>query len=174
MPTPIHTTAKLAKQAKKIIQPLHALETGPLGKWKADLFYVARKKCWLITNALTRYTVIIPDVSAADLPRIPDIFVETLHDQFLYEGIVMDESRLRGLLGQVVFMPSDGDRPLAAVQNQRISALEYWKFEFGTLEHLPVKDLGRRMNGWFHHTDPTRKRKGFTSPIEEMRKVLMG
>lgn len=52
--TKIHTTKKLEKLIQKYITTEEDIEQGPLGKWKATVFYVNRKKCWLFTNALTK------------------------------------------------------------------------------------------------------------------------
>jgi hypothetical protein len=55
MRTKIHTTRKLEKLIKKYISNDKVSESGKLGKWNATVFYVSRKKCWLISNRLVMY-----------------------------------------------------------------------------------------------------------------------
>ena len=74
MITPIYTTKKLEKLIKKLIIINKIDEFGILGKWNATMFYVNSKKCWLISNALTQYNVILTDVKSADLGSIGTIF----------------------------------------------------------------------------------------------------
>jgi hypothetical protein len=52
MQTAIHTTKKLEKLIRKFMAAEPPLQQSPLGKWNATVFYVDRKKCWLLMNGL--------------------------------------------------------------------------------------------------------------------------
>ncbi|MCF6214239.1 MAG: hypothetical protein L3J45_09475 [Flavobacteriaceae bacterium] len=88
MRTPIYTSRKLEKQVKKLIKKKQKIDCGILGKWNATLFYVSRKKCWLISNAKTQYNVILTDIKAEDLKSIDVIFKNAFYGQLTYDGII--------------------------------------------------------------------------------------
>ena len=143
-----------------------------LGKWSATVFYVDRKKCWLFTNGRTKYNLILTDVTASDIHRIEEIFKNTLFEQLVYDGIVVDFRDLNSIIGELDFLPTDNDRSLTAFQNHRLHELDWWKYEFEGLENMPMRDLTNRMN-----TDPVQIGKGkkmadYSDSIREMRKVL--
>lgn len=110
MQTKIYTTKKLEKFIQKLISVETDAETGPLGKWNATVFLVDRKKCWLFTNALTMYNVILPNVKPADFGNIEELFKSTLINQLIYDGIIVDFENLKRSIGNLVFFPTDNDR----------------------------------------------------------------
>lgn len=77
MITPVYSSKKLEKHIDKLLFPNHFHETviGPLGGWNANLFFVERKKCWLLTNARTKYSVIFTDIKASDLEKMNELFL---------------------------------------------------------------------------------------------------
>lgn len=171
MHTKIHTTKKLEKLIKKLISNENNTESGVLGKWNATLFFVARKKCWLLTNGHTKYNVILPDIKSSDLNDIGNIFKECFYSQLVYDGIIISFEKLESIIGELVFMASDNDRSTTGFQNQRLADLDCWKDEFRTLENMPLIDLANRMN-----TSPIHigngSRSDYTSSIEELKKLL--
>ncbi len=130
--TKIHLTKKLQKIAPKIIKEIEEKEIreGITGKWNATIFYLDRKKCWLISNGFTKYNVVLTDIKAADLKNIESIFKNTLYTQLTYDGIILTESEFEKLLGEIKFFPTDNDRSTTAFQNQRLSDLEAYKTEY--------------------------------------------
>lgn|GEM_PF-3446674 len=51
MHTAIHTSRKLEKLIKKwVVSQTHNIENAPLGKWNATVFFVDRKKSWLLDS----------------------------------------------------------------------------------------------------------------------------
>ncbi|MFS4454514.1 DUF6933 domain-containing protein [Maribacter sp. 2304DJ31-5] len=171
--TKIHTTKKLEKLVKKLISTEQNTDSGKLGKWNATVFYVDRKKCWLLTNGITKYNVILTDIKTADLINIETIFKESLYGQLVYDGIIMDFEKLDATIGQLEFLPTDSDRSTTGFQNQRLYELDWWKREFENLENMPIRDLTNRMND-----APIRIGKGYqvsayTDSIKEMKKMLI-
>lgn len=171
--TIIHTTNKLEKQVKKLIQTDKVTDSGILGKWNATVFHVNRKKCWLLTNGLTKYNLILPDIKAADLKDIETIFKNDLYEQLIYDGIIVDFEQVGDLIGKLDFRPTDNDRSTTGFQNQRLYELDWWKNEFASLENMPIKDLTNRMNKGPIHIGQGRKMSDYTDAIVEMRKLLM-
>nr|WP_143017686.1 hypothetical protein [Kriegella aquimaris] len=66
---------------KKLISTDRNADCGKLGKWNATIFYVDRKKCWLLTNGLTKYNVVLTDIKTSELKNIESIFKESFYGQ---------------------------------------------------------------------------------------------
>jgi len=122
--TKIHTTKKLEKLVKKLITTDKKIDCGILGKWNATVFYVDRKKCWLITNGLTKYNVILTDIKSSDLSKIEQIFIDALFGQLTFDGIITDFENLNLIIGELDFLPTDNDRSTTGFQNQRLYELD--------------------------------------------------
>lgn len=172
MQTRIHTSKKLEKIVKKLIRADLNDKCGILGKWNATLFYVNRKKCWLITNSLTQYNVILSDIKSGDLHKIDEIFKNALYGQLVYDGILTDYATLCSIIGDLNFLPTDNDRKTNGFQNHRLQDLNYWKYEFGSLENMPIKDLTNRINTTPIHIGKSQKMADYTNSIEEIKKLL--
>jgi hypothetical protein len=58
--TPIHVTKKLEKTIREVVRTGRPeVVEGLIGKWKAAKIKVEMKKCWLVTNARRKNSVII-------------------------------------------------------------------------------------------------------------------
>lgn len=174
MHTKIYTTRKLERLIKKRMGTDANVDGGKLGKWNATVFYKDKKKCWLFTNGPTRYNVILTDIRAADVARIDTLFKEAFYGQLIYDGILVDYETVESMVGQLVFLPTDNDRSMTGFQNQRLYDMEFWKYEFETLEDMPINDLTNRMNGCLIHIGSGKKMSDLTTSIREMKKLLLG
>ena len=125
MRTTIHTTKKLEKLIKKLISTNEKAECGILGKWNANVFYVDRKKCWLITNGKTKYNVILTDIKSTDLKNIEQIFKDAFYAQLTYDGIITDFDYLDSIIGKIDFLPTDNDRRTTGFQNTNLQSLQW-------------------------------------------------
>lgn len=170
--TTIHTTKKLEKQIKKRIQPGDSHSTSLLGKWNANLFYVNRKKCWLVSNGLTKYTVILTDMNAKKLLNAEDIFKNTFHDQLIYDGVLIEFEEVENLIGEIMFKPTDNDRVTGGFQNQRIQEFEWWQYEYDSLADMPIRDINNRMNTTPIHIGPSKRMSDYTTSVEEIKKTV--
>ncbi len=170
--TKIHTTKKLEKLVKKLITTNQNTDCGILGKWNATIFYVDRKKCWLITNGLTKYNVILTDIKSSDLIKIEQIFKEALLDQLIYDGIITDFENINSIIGELDFLPTDNDRSTTGFQNHNLETIDWWKHEFENLENIPIKDLANRLNTSPIHLGKGRNISDYTNSVEEMKKKL--
>jgi|TARA_R110002124_G_C8902208_1_gene509926 hypothetical protein len=170
--TKIHTTKKLEKLIKRLITTDKKNDSGILGKWNATVFYVDRKKCWLISNGLTKYNVILTDIKTSNLNRIEQIFKDSLFAQLIYDEIIIEFENLNTIIGGLDFLPTDNDRSITGFQNQRLEDMDWWKYEFENLENMPIKDLTNRLNTSPIHIGKGRKMSEFTDSIKEMKKIL--
>lgn len=172
MKTPIYISKKLEKLVKNLIQKDLNEQCGILGKWNATVFYVDRKKCWLISNAKTQYLVLLTDIKTADLKNIEEIFKNAFYGQLVYDGIQTDFENVNLKIGGLDFLPTDNDRKTTGFQNHRLQDLDWWKYEFGSLDNMPLKDLTNRMNTSPIHIGKGRKMSDYTNSIEEMKKLF--
>lgn len=173
MHTPIYTSKKLEKLIKKIVIPQSTNDDcGILGKWNATVFYVDRKKCWLVSNAKTQYCVILTDIKASDLKKIDVVFKNTFYAQLVYDGLITDFERIDKLIGSLEFLPTDNDRKTTGFQNHKLQDLKIWQYQFGTIDNMPMKELGSRMNRLPIHLGTSRKMSDYTSSIEAITVLL--
>ncbi|MFD1293833.1 DUF6933 domain-containing protein [Lutibacter holmesii] len=172
MRTPIYTTKKLEKTIKKIIQTDKNSESGILGKWNATIFYVDRKKCWLISNAKTQYCLILPDVKSADLNLINKKFKDSLYEQLKNDGIYIEFDKLNEIIGEIEFHPTDNDRKTAGFQNHKLANLECWKVDYEKYENMPFIDLASGLNSVPIHIGTSKKMDDFTKSTIEIKRLL--
>lgn len=173
MRTQIFTTKKLGKLIKKLIQTNPGEACGNLGNWNATVFYVSRKKCWLVTNKKTKYNVVLANIKSSDLDRIEEIFKNAFYSQLVYDGIITDFKYLDSIIGSLEFLPTDNDKSTTGFQNQRLQSFEWWKYDFPTLEDMPLKELANRTNTIPIHIGKGRKMSDYTYSRNEMEKLLM-
>ncbi|MEM0516730.1 DUF6933 domain-containing protein [Aequorivita flava] len=172
MQTHIYTSKKLEKLIKKLIQTNEGDTSGILGKWNATVFYVNRKKCWLVSNAKTQYSVILTDIKAADLRNIEQLFKNAFFAQLIYDGILVDYGVLSAQIGTLSFHPTDNDKRTTGFQNQRLQTFQYWIEQFGSIENMPIKKLANRLNSDLIHMSKNRRNSDYTTSIKEIKKVL--
>jgi len=172
MRTPIYTSKKLEKTIKKLIQTDKTSESGILGKWNATIFYVDRKKCWLISNAKTQYCLILTDIKSSDLNSVEKIFKDSLYEQLKYDGIHIKFDRLNEIIGHLNFHQTDNDRKTTGFQNHKLANLEYWKNEYGSFENMNFIDLASRLNSIPIHIGMSKKMGDFTKSKIEIKRIL--
>lgn len=173
MTTPIHTSRKLEKLVQKVIEPPAPVsyDTGSLGKWNANLFYFSRKKCWLVTNSKTRYSVILKDIKSTDLKNIGAIFKDNFFSQLIYDGIFIEYSEVDRLLGTIRLYPTDNDRSTIGFQNEHFAAIDYRKEQYGSLENFPLRKINNQLNTYpFYNRNVSSST--LTTASEELRILL--
>jgi hypothetical protein len=84
----IHCTMKLLKELDE--SPSSSITPGPLsgflGPWHANLIRIERRKCLLLTNDRTLYSILIPGVKKKDLCNFPELFALHLKRHLEKEG----------------------------------------------------------------------------------------
>ena len=168
----IHVSKKLEKLIKSMITVDQNSKDGKLGKWNATLFHMDRQKCWLITNAATKYSIILVDIKAKDLLDIDSLFKDELYNQLVYDGIIIDLKNFDELIGKLEFHPTDNDRNITGFHNHRLQELKWWKERYGHIDNMPMRDLIYRINNAPTHKGKGYKMSEYTVPLETMRKLL--
>ncbi|MBI9052807.1 MAG: hypothetical protein JEY96_03260 [Bacteroidales bacterium] len=167
MKTGIYISRKLEKLIpKKFIRESVQVIENPLGTWSANIFYVSRKKCWILTNSVSFYTVILQDISTAAIKNINEIFTHTLFHQLQTDEIAIDIQEVQNLFGEVDLFTTNNDRRTIGVQNSLSINFDDWKYEFGDFSNWPFRDLNRRINGIPY------KQIGWKKPKEKMKEIL--
>ncbi|TBN00924.1 hypothetical protein EYD45_13965 [Hyunsoonleella flava] len=144
--TQIYTTRKLEKTIKKSIVDKSESENKILGEWVATIFYVDRKKCWLIVNKLTKYLLILSDIKTSDLKNITEIFTKNLHSQLNNDGILIDYQKLSELIGEIKLCETNNDRSANGSLNNCMFNIDHWKMEYGSFENLPFRKINSGLN----------------------------
>lgn len=144
--TQIYTTRKLEKTIAKSIVEKSETENKVLSEWVATIFYVDRKKCWLIVNKLTKYLLILPDIKTAELNKITRIFTETLHYQLKNDGIEIDYGTLSRVIGEIKLCQTNNDRSANGSLNNCMYSIDHWKMEYGSFENLPFRKINSGLN----------------------------
>ena len=144
--TQIYTTRKLERTINKSIVEISKNENKILGEWVATLFYVDRKKCWLIVNKLTKYLLILSDIKTSELNNITGIFTETLHSQLKNDGIDIEYETLSGIIGEIKLCETNNDRSANGSLNNCLYSIDHWKMEYGNFENLPFRKINSGLN----------------------------
>lgn len=165
--TEISTSRKLEYFVpEELIQNEYSGKFNPLGKWKGTLFFVNRNKCLLITNTLTRYSVMIGGIRKREFKNLSEIFINNFIEQLKIDGIESVELDIRNLIGEITLHPTDRDRAIAGTQKYILENIDAWKQEFGAFENWNFREINRRINGVPY------KQLGWLFP-REMMKILL-
>ncbi|MHA7129219.1 DUF6933 domain-containing protein [Algoriphagus namhaensis] len=125
MSTPIFTSKKLEKLILKYLRPKEELvNEGSLGKWNAIVFYLNRKKNWLLINSKTHFSLIIMDIRAKDLPTIQENIHQESFLQLVMEGMDLSQDQVIEIVGDISFFSTDADRKALGHINQILLYIE--------------------------------------------------
>jgi hypothetical protein len=113
--------------------------------WNANYVAILGKKCWMITHTQTRYTVLVPDVTAKEIENLQILFFECLMNQLSLKQLVQPE-QIRQFIGEIVFYPTNNDRSCIAYNNRRIEDISYWKSKFYHFQDIPFSKIGVSIN----------------------------
>ena len=146
MKTQIYVTRKLEKTLSKNISKEVGTKNQYLGKWSANIFYVSKKKCWLLANSRTKYILVLSNIKKNDLKNISNVFKETFYSQLIYDGIIVDYNLISKIIGEIELCETDNDRSTNSYINYSLLYFKDWKYEFKNYENMPFRDLNNRLN----------------------------
>jgi len=141
----IRCTQKLLKELKKKpvnIEPLRSL----LGGWHANLFYVERRKCVLVTNDSTLYTMFIPFLKKPDFQNFSFVFGQNLFKNLLHEGF--NQNQIEAVLDEhetIKYSVTNNRSVLGSMNDQKFQ-LEYHIHDYGGLQSTPVYEINSKLN----------------------------
>ncbi len=124
------------------VEPISSL----LGRWHANLINIERRKCVLITNDSTLFTMFIPFLRKPDFRKFHYIFTEHLFKNLLNEGF--SQRQIEAVLNeheQILFSKTKSRSVLGSMNEQKIQ-LE-WEIRFnGGLKAAPLYELNKKLN----------------------------
>ncbi len=142
----IRCTQKLLKEIKikptTNVEPIRSI----MGSWHANLLRIERRKCVLITNDFTLYTLFIPCLRKPDFQNFHLVFGQHLFKNLLNEGFA--QSQIEAVLSehqQLLYDKTNNRSVLGSMNDQKIQ-LE-WRIHLnGGLEETSTSDLNRELN----------------------------
>ncbi len=116
----IHCTQKLLKELK--VLPLEGTPNpDSFGSWHANMFYVDRRKCVLITHDLSLYALFIPALKKDDFQSFPMVFGQYLFKNLLHEGLPPQQiERVLAGLNTVSYEKTNNRSVLGSMNDQRL------------------------------------------------------
>ena len=120
----IRCTQKLLAELKiKSIEEESA--TDPFSSWHANVFRIERRKCVLITNDTTLFTMFIPALKKSDFDFFHRVIQEHLFKNLLYES--RPQFQIESILTKcrhIEFRKTNNRRVLGSMNDQKLQ-LEY-------------------------------------------------
>ncbi|MGY5351126.1 DUF6933 domain-containing protein [Wenyingzhuangia sp. IMCC45533] len=144
--TKIFTTKKLEKIIHEKIENSHLTVEKNLGNWNATVLHIAKKKCILISNAETFFSVIIPRFSVKDIDKIGDMFIENLYNQLLYENINIEFKTIFSIIGNIRFYSTNNNRQMTGILNYNVEKLNYFKYEYPIFNSSVIREMTEKLN----------------------------
>lgn len=141
----IRCTQKLLKELK-VTPTQEEQQGGYLGGWHADLFRVERRKCVLITNDLTLYSLFIPGLKKPELEQFGEVFMQHLFKNLRCEGFTQDQIELVLNEYREIKIAKTNNRSVLGSMNDLKSQAEHIIWELGGLLRLDVIELNHKLN----------------------------
>lgn len=170
----IFCTKKLERLVgKAYIQP--EPKNDILGSWNANIFPVQGRKCLILMNDQTYYSLLFLDILKKDLLKFHLIFVERLIEQLSFDRVdfpvdctplIMDDLTPR-------FLSTNNNRKVLGTMNEFIYEAEYhinYSYD-GKLEHVNLPQLNHVLNSNLVGALMPKKHE-YGRPIEVMRNKL--
>ena len=120
--------------------------TNPFLGWHANMFYVERRKCVLITNDITLFTLFIPALKKPDFQNFHCIFGQYLFKNLLHEE--MTQVQIEKILPEceeVHYQKTNNRSVLGSMNNQQFY-LEAIIQKEGGLERTDILELNHKLN----------------------------
>jgi len=127
MPT-IYVSTKLATLIGKArLLPRDKVQVSDsVTDWNAQLFSLDRRKCIMITNKVTLYSLVRLDILKKDLNELPKFFINSLFDQLKADGLYNDKEENFWLdnFSNIEFSATDNDKKVIGSMNDMIYQLK--------------------------------------------------
>ena len=146
----VRCTGKLLNLlGKESARPVEAPPTSD--DWYANLLWLDRRKCLLITHAGTLFSLFVADVRAADLRPFERRIVDLLTAALLDEDLPGDT--LGHIEPKEVQIAKTASKHVLGVMNQMAFEIGWAADRAGGLRYLDVDDLNRHLRRSLHAKD---------------------
>lgn len=121
-------------------------ESDLLWSWHANVFNIGRRKCVLVTNDATLFSLVIPGLKSADFKLFHVIFGQHLFKTLLSEEI--QQNRIEVVLSRCenIRYEKTNSRSVLGTMNEQKVQIEYSIQAAGGLELTDIYELNRQMN----------------------------
>lgn len=143
---------QLIKCTQKLLKELQQKPTNQvplksnLGSWHANIFHIERRKCVLVTNDLTLYTMFIPYLKKADFKAFNTVFGQNLFKNLLYENLSQNEIETALEEYQEIQYAKTDNRSVLGSMNDQKFQLEYLIQSEGGLDKTDIYELNYKLN----------------------------
>ena len=141
----IRCTRKLLKELKQ--EPKEAVEIdGLLGGWHANLLTIERRKCVIVLNDATLYTLFIPLLKKPDFQTFHFTFGQHLLKNIMYEGF--NQKQIEAVLDEnhEIKFAKTNSRSVLGTMNEQTYQLEYIIHLNGGLANTDIYELNHDLN----------------------------
>jgi len=173
--TNIFTTHKLSRLIGNNLIHNSPQESSKLGDWNSNLFFINRKKCLILINNHTFYSILLLNIRKHDFMNFHELFAKRLLSQLSHDNIevpidcidkIKDELKPR-------FLKTNNDRIALGTLNQLVQDTKYY-IQFEYLNQTEFVNLNK-LNG--HLTDNLvsalgKRPNDFGSPLDEMKQLI--
>ena len=141
----IKCTQKLLKELKQEATTAVPFQSH-LGSWHANMFHIERRKCVLVTNDLTLYTMFIPYLKKEDFKVFHVVFGQNLFKNLLYEKLSQkDIETVLEEYQDIQYAKTDSRSVLGSMNDQKYQ-LEYIINAKGGLDNTDIYQLNSEVN----------------------------
>lgn len=171
----IFCTKKLEKLVGKNLIASESVSDELLGNWNANLFPLNGRKCLIIMNDVSYYSLIFLDILKKDLLNFHELFYQRLIEQLDYDQVnfSIDCSPKLITACEANFLRTNNNRKALGTMNEFVYQLNYhFHTDYnGSFGHTNLPELNNRLtNNFVGALKP--KQFEYGNPIEEMQKLL--
>lgn len=141
----IGCTQKLFKELKT--EPVEKQSRASfINDWHANLIRIDRRKCVLLTNDSSLYTIVIPGLRKRDFENFAELVAHSLFKNFLAEGL--DQKSLELILSEVkeIKYTKTSSRTVLGSMNDLAYHVRYWIEISGGLSSIDIYEVNRKLN----------------------------
>lgn len=129
--------------------------------WYANLVWIERRKCLLLTHSGTLFSVFAPDVRAAALRSTKSLVTQLIAAALAEEDLPGD--CFGDLTHDELTVAKTADRSVLGCMNDLASICEHAAFDAGCLAHLDVAQLNQTLHRIIHRS------RDYEPPIDAVR-----
>ena len=114
--------------------------------WHANTFYIERRKCVLVTNDITLFTMFIPALKKLDFQSFHFIFGQQLFKNLLHENIPQNQIEIVLSECEDIQYKRTNNRSVLGSMNELKFQLEYHIEAQGGLARTDIFELNHQLN----------------------------
>jgi hypothetical protein len=164
----LFTSSKLSSllAIKTKLQP--EANAHPLQYWNAQLFSVDKRKCIIMTNKTTLYSLLALDVVKKDIVPFEVFFWKALVANLKNTGLHTPaiEASLRKTCLPIHVSTTNNDKKVIGTMNDHIYTVKYFAWDTNHISDLEVAKMEERLN------DTPCGANGYEYPVKRMKAVL--